>query len=476
MNKELIIIVVGRILQIIIMLLSIRIMTTLLSPKEVGNYYIVTTILAFFNLVFLNPPGMYFSRHLLHWQRSENLFNALMVFFFIICLVSIVSVPLTVGVYEFFHYSDKFSLYSLVTFILIAIIVSTLHRNILYGSNILGFRMEFVKYLILTLTIGLFISVSLVYLYESRAIIWLFGTIFSEMFMLFFIMKFFIKKNSFNFEKIKVTLTKEKVKKILIFSLPIGLTTFLMWGQNTAYRFIVDYRYSAELLGYIAVGLGISSAVFSSLESIAMQYYNPIFLKNILDASKEQRAEAWNKMAKQIVPIYIVAAFFTITMSEVLVNILLNEKFHNSYIYTMFGVGIEFFRVMTNLLSNVSQSEYRTVSTIKPYFIGFVISLGFIGMIDFGTNYFMIPFVLSISYFLVFVFMYFNMRSLLQIEYNIHIIKILILSLPFFIIYIFDSNNLNILYSFILLVGFGIYFLFVMWLIYKNNLKERVIV
>ena len=87
--------------------------------------------------------------------------------------------------------------------------------------------------------------------------------------------------------------------------MPIGLTTFLMWGQNTAYRFIVDYQYSAEVLGFLAVGLGVASAVFSSIESISMQYFNPIFLKDILDATKEQRAKAWNNMARRIVPIYI---------------------------------------------------------------------------------------------------------------------------------------------------------------------------
>ena len=62
-----------------------------------------------------------------------------------------------------------------------------------------------------------------------------------------------------------------------------------MWGQSMSYRFIVDFKYSAESLGFIAVGLGISSGIFVSLEAIAMQYYNPIFLKDILDANKDQR-------------------------------------------------------------------------------------------------------------------------------------------------------------------------------------------
>lgn len=46
MNKDLIVLIGGRVIQILIMLVSIRILTTLLSPEEVGNYYLAISILA----------------------------------------------------------------------------------------------------------------------------------------------------------------------------------------------------------------------------------------------------------------------------------------------------------------------------------------------------------------------------------------------------------------------------------------------
>jgi O-antigen/teichoic acid export membrane protein len=245
-----------------------------------------------------------------------------------------------------------------------------------------------------------------------------------------------------------------------------------MWGQNTAYRFIVDYQYSAEVLGYIGVGLGVSSAVFGSIESISMQYFNPIFLKNILDATKERRAKAWNEIAKQIVPIYILAVFFTISMSEVLINILVDKKFHDSYIYTMIGVGIEFFRVMTNLLNNVSQSEYKTTQTIKPYLVGFIVSLGTIYLVDFGTKYYMIPTVLAFAYFCVYVYMYTNMKKLLNIKYDVKILKILLLSIPFFSIYFISIKDFSIISNLVLISIFGLYFLFTIGLLHKNAIQK----
>ena len=470
-KSDLYIIILGRVLQIIIMLFSMKLLTTLLSPKEIGNYYIILSILAFFNLVLLNPPGMYFSRHILQWQKSKNLLNALFIFIIWMIIVAIISIPILSIIYNVFNYNDKFDLYILIIYIVSAIIISTLHRNVLYGTNILGYRKQFVVYLISTLLLGLLFSTTIIYFYYNYATGWLFGVVLSEFLMVYIIFKFFIQDNTLELVKIKVILTKEKIKHILTFAIPIAITTFLMWGQNTAYRFIIDYKYSAEILGYIGVGLGVSSAIFGSIEAIIMQYFNPIFLKNILDATKEQRAKAWNDMAKQIVPIYILVALFTIAMSEVLINILVDKKFHNSYIYTMIGVGIEFFRVMTNLLNKISQSEYKTTATIKPYIFGFTISLGVLSLFNFGHNYFMIPVILAFAFFSVFVVMYINMKKILTIKYEINILKIFLFGLPFFSIYLIDISDANILQNFLILSIYGIYFLITIYILNKGKSK-----
>jgi len=469
MNKDLLIIITGRLLQIIIMLASVRLLTTFLSPIEVGNYYIVLAILAFFNLVLLNPPGMYFSRHILHWQKSKNLLNALSVFILWILIVALLSIPVLYFVYYQFSYDTKFDFNILILYIVLAIVIRTVYRNTLNGINLLNYRKIFVLYLIITLILGLSLSCVIVYFYYNHALGWLFGIMIAEFIMLYGTFRFFIQNNTLDIDKIRYVLNRDKIKSILLFSFPIGVTTFLMWGQNTAYRFIVDYKYSSEVLGYIAVGLGISSAVFSSIESISMQYFNPIFFKNILHASIEQRAKAWNDIAKQIVPIYILSAFFTLAMAEVLINLLVDHKFYHAYIYTKVGVGIEFFRVMTNLLNNVSQAEYKTTATIRPYFVGFIISLGILGSINFGTNYFMIPVVLAFAFFCVYVYMFRNMKKILDIRYEINLLRLILLISPFCIIYFININYQNLMQNLFLLCLFGIYYLFAVWIEFKRR-------
>jgi len=471
MNKDLVIIILGRVLQTVIMLASIRLLTTYLSPKEVGNYYSILSILTFFNLVLLNPPGMYFSRNLLKWKISGDLFNVLSVFIIWMLFVSILSVPISIYFYNVLEYNQRFDLNLFLIYMFFAIFISTIHRNVLYGTNTLGFRKEFVYYLLITLITGLLFSIYIVLYHNDSALGWLIGIVISEFLILPIIFNFFLQKNRLDFRKIRTFFSKKRIKILLSFTIPIGVTTFLMWGQIAAYRFIIDYKYSVEVLAYIAVGISVSSAVFTSIESISMQYFNPIFLKKILNATKKERTIAWNNIAKQVVPIYILTVFFTISMAEVLINILVDNKFHDSYIYTMIGVGIDFFRVMSNLLNNVAQSEYKTKSTVKPYLVGFIVSLGLLSSMDFNTNYSMIPIVLVTAYFLVYVYMYTIMKKILDIKYDIEIVKIIFLSLPFSSIYFIDIPMTDIVFNLAVLFIFGVYFLFVLWLLHKNHLK-----
>jgi len=473
LNKDFLIILSGRLLQVLISLIAIRALTTLLSVEEVGNYYILLAILAFFNLVLLNPPGVFFARNLLHWNKSQNLLNALFVFALWILIVAIVSIPISKFLFVTLGYETKFDADLFLAYVFAAILVSTIHRNSMYGVNTLGHRKKFVIYLISTLLLGLTLSVSIAYLYYDLALGWLIGGVLSELLTVFVIIKFFIHNSQLSVKKVRKTLNEDKIKKILIFCLPIGLTTFLMWGQNTAYRFIVDYSYSAEVLGYLSIGLGISSAIFASLESILMQYFNPIFLKNILDSSRNERALAWNNIAKQVVPIYIVTTFFVIAMSEVLINLLADEKFLESYVYIMIGALIEFFRVMTSLLINVSQSEYKTTGTVAPYTIGFLVSIVTLSLFDFGSNVFMIPIVLSFAYFMVFVLMYKNMKKVLDIKYDFDFFKLVLFSIPFFVIYLVDYNKVSLLSNLAMIILFGLYYLYLIWQISIKHLLIR---
>ena len=473
MSRDLKIIIAGRVFQIAITLLAMRLLTTFLSESEVGNYYLLLGTLAFFNLVFLNPPGIYFSRHLLEWRRSGNLFNALFVFVVWMLIVALVAAAILWSVYDLFGYKEKFDLSLYLLFLLGSIVISTIHRNVMFGSNTLGHRKAFVIFLILTLALGLSFSIMISALFYPHALGWLLGVLLAESVMVYWIFRFFVNGNRLDLKKIQSVLSKRRIKSILLFTIPIGITTFLMWGQTIAYRFIVDIYYSAEVLSFIAVGLGIAASVFGSVESVVMQYYNPIFLKKILDQGREKRAMAWNDIARRVVPVYFLTLVFVATLAESITSVLVDSKFHDAYIYVMTGAFLEFFRVMSNLLNSVAQSEYRTDATILPYFAGFIMSLGILGSVDLSGNYLMIAVVLAVAYMGVYGMMYFNMRAILPIKYEVKWLSVLLLSLPLGIIYFVDVSYYSIWGHLALLALSGLYYLFAIWILLRENNKQE---
>lgn len=217
---------------------------------------------------------------------------------------------------------------------------------------------------------------------------------------------------------IKSIFNKDYIRKVSYFIIPVTITLFLQWGQNTSYRFIIEAKYSIEVLAFIAVGFSVSGAIFSAVESLSSQYFNPIYMREITNATKEQRTKAWNNLANFMIPLYILLTVYIISLAPYLVKILVAQKFYDAYIYTMFGALIEFIRVMTNLAYMVSQSEVKTSTTILPYTIGFITTILTLYFIDLSENLWAIPVVLSFAYSIIFLILYINMKKLLPISIN----------------------------------------------------------
>lgn len=448
--------------------MSIKILTTLLTKEEIGNYYLLLSILTLLNFTFLNPLGQYYGRHIIHWKNNNNLSNATHIILFLRLAAIIFLLFIAFLLYEIFEYEKYYSLDEFLIFIFVLLISGT-NALLLNVVNIMGDRIKFISYTILTLLVGLFLSLLIVNFFDKTAMGWIYGFAISELFFLLGLYKFVVKNNKFSYERVILAFKKEHIKKVLYFILPVTATLFLQWAQNQSYRFIIEMKYSLEILAFIGVGLAISASIFSAVESLATQYYNPIYLRKITNATKVERENAWNELAKYMIPIYLTVAIYVIILAPYLTNLLVSKSFNDAYIYAMFGALIEFFRVITNLVYTVSQSEVRTNSTIMPYLVGFVISTITIYFIDVSDKIWLIPFFLIISSSIIFLILFKNMKKILEITINMRmLIKTLILNLPLFIVLIFE-NQQSLIQSIYMIGLSGIYILLIVYFIIKQN-------
>jgi O-antigen/teichoic acid export membrane protein len=456
------------------MLVSIKILTTLLSEQEVGNYYLLLTILTLFNFAFLNPLGQYYGRHLIQWEHSRNLLNATNVLLFLRVTAIVFSLFVAFGVYKVFGYDKYYTLSDFLLFIFISLIAGT-HGVLIGAVNSLSDRVKFTIYMVSTLIVGLILSIGIVQFVNKSGMGWLYGLALSQLIFLIPIYKFVVKNNDFSLQRVKSAFQKEYMKKIANFIIPVTITLFLQWGQNQSYRFIIEDKYSLEALAFIGVGLAVSGAIFSAVESLAVQFYHPIYLRKITHASKKGRADAWNELASYMIPIYVILAIYVIILSPYLTKLLVASKFYEAYIYTMFGAMIEFFRVLTNLVYMVSQSEVKTNTTILPYTIGFIVTISSLYFFDMSEKLWMIPFVVGLANGVIFWLLFKNMRKLLNIKIDlINVFKSFILISPLFMI-LFVENSQTLLQT-ILTIGIsGIYFLFTIYFIVQKNFLGKII-
>ncbi|QOP41463.1 hypothetical protein [Sulfurimonas marina] len=448
-------------------------MTTLLSEEEVGNYYLLLTILTLFNFAFLNPLGQYYGRHLIAWEHSKNLLNATNVLLFLRVSAIVFSLFIAFGVYQIFGYGKYYNLSTFLLFIFIALVAGT-HGVLIGAVNSLGDRVKFTINMVSTLVLGLVLSLIIVNFIDKSGMGWLYGLAIAQFIFSIGLYKFVVKNNSFSLQRVKYAFQKKYIKKIAIFIIPVTLTLFLQWGQNQSYRFIIEAKYSLEVLAFIAVGLAVSGAIFSAVESLATQFYNPIYLRQITHATKENRSKAWNELVSYMIPIYIILAVFVILLSPYLTNLLVAEKFYEAYIYAMFGAIIEFFRVMTNLVYMVSQSEVKTNTTILPYSIGFIFTIGSLYFFDMSEKLWMIPFFIAIANGVIFLLLYRNMKKLLDIKIDFtNIIKSLILASPL-LLNIFIQNSHTFLQNILMMTTSGVYFLFLIYLVAQKRILGKI--
>lgn len=476
LNKDLFIISFSKFLLIIINVVSIKIMTSLLSPEEMGNIYIFITILSFFSLFFINPITQYFFRFMNDWKEKFILMDAIYLvtlYFFLISLVLLLTSPLI----TFFEIANGFSFKVLILLLFFTLVFQTQNQFIISILNMLHFRLNFTILNILTSLFLLIFGYIFIKIFGENAENWLLGILLTN--LIFMIIGFFILKTKVNqfFSGIIWNLkriTKDKIKSILIFAFPLSIATLFMWLQNSGYRILIEQNLGLEFLGFLGVGLAISAQISSTVESIVMQYFHPIYYQQITNATLVNRKEAIEIFINKALPIYFMLAIFLTFLSKYIVEILVSEKYFGVYIFTTFGIWIEFFRMTSNLFGNISQSEINTKKFMLPYIIGssLTISLVYLSIL---TNEYetYLPCALLIGGFFTMIVMYISMQKLIDFRINFKLIFLaFIISIPYISAYFFNFES-NLLLNMIIIIGFGLYFLGTVLYIYKKGLNDN---
>lgn len=474
-NKELLILVAGRIVQIAIMLISIKITTTLFSPMEMGNLYLIVSICSFFGLFFISPIGQYINRKTHEWQEEGVILNKLFNYNYYILLASILSFFVVMALYSL-RIANNIDYIWLIFLVPLFVFFNTWNQTIIPMINMLENRVAFTLFTILTLLLSLIFAYFMIVLHGQYAIIWFSGQIIGLGLVAITAFIYLAKniKHEFNFKKNHLEITQTNLKKILFFSFPLSLGALFLWIQFQAYRLIIDKYIGSEYLGHLGVGMAIATAISSSFETIVVQFLSPKLYKYMNDETKFDAI--FSNITNMIIPIYFLLAVFVSFLAVFLTTILVDTKYASSYTFVIFGIWIEFFRMSSGLLSTVAHAKTQTKLLITPYIIGGIFTIIGIYFIS-HTQYYLlfIPIILIIGAFLTFLMMYVTMNKLLAIKLKMNnFIRLFPYILGFSITLVLYDYSTNIYPSIIITMLFGIYLLLIINLCLKNYKKEHI--
>jgi len=468
-DKKLLTLLISRVLQVIIAFLSIRIATRYLEASEMGNYYLIISIVLLYILFLINPIGWYIVRYTHKWYKEKRILNIYFIYNFYIILMSFISLGLTYILYQF-GIGNNIDIFYFIIVISLYIFFNTWNQTIIPSINLLGNTISFAIFTISTQILALLLSFLCIKYLEAKGIFWFFGQIMGFGVVAIFSLIYFIKKIQANFDLKDIinSIQLSNIKNIAKFSWPLLVGAFLMWIQTQSYSIIIDKYIGAEFLGYLGVGFALAFAISASFEAILIQYAYPIIYKNMDNKDKFQNVI--NDIFNLFALIYFLLAIFVSYFAIYFMTIVVDVKYYSSYIYTIFGIWISLFRILSNIIVNIASAKLNNEKLIFPYIVGSSLSvIGVFISMQFENYQYFIPFSLLLASLCGFITMFFEMNKLVKIKIKFKLyITVLLYSIPFMIGICFYQFAHIIEYSLIITILFGIYFLFVIYILNKK--------
>jgi len=472
MNRNLLIITVGRVAQMLIMFATYRVLSTVLSVSDMGGYYFLLSISAGFGLLFANPIGMYLNRMIHAWKEEGTAIRNIVVVIMAFLIGSLLTIPFL------FLFQERLAVDShqlnFIIFILILYVFSnSINGTLVPSLNILGYSGHFVIWTLLSSIVGLILSYGLVASIKPDPYLWLLGQGIALTF--FGLISFVILNRKLDKKVVKISHNKLiKLRKIGSFALPIVFTNIAVWSLGQSFRFFFKEKIDPISLGELTFGLGMATSLSVAVEYLFQQLYLPEFYSK-LDQKGIDRGTIWNRFFNKLVPSYIAVAFYLFGLAPFILRVLADPKFKGAYTFLAIGAFVEFFRMLANIFNMATQSELKTHKALGPYLLGGGLTL--VGVLWISHHQELLkftPFILILGYVASLLYLILNVKKMFPIVVDyLLILKVSMMSCLFLLArYLIDFSE-GLIFSVIINISFGLVLVLILYKLYQKGIREE---
>jgi O-antigen/teichoic acid export membrane protein len=372
-----IIVTFGRIGQIFLTFLTVRIATTILPPDEMARIFLISSAVTFFAATLINPVGMFINRRLYAWNLTGKVRRYVNYFWLYLLVVSFIAAGLMIILVGANLLTFHTGLVWLLFLIFGSLMISTMNLTIIPGLNLLGYQAWFAYLTLATTAMSLVMAVLMVMLVKPGAEYWMVGLLLGQLLIGLVGVKVFYKriKSPASEEEPEIGVKRNHVKLLWKFAYPILIGAVLIWTQTQSYRFFMERSLGLVEVGLFVAGYGISAAILAAFESVFTTYFQPIFYRDISREDIAEQGRAWTNYAGAILPSLLLVGFFVIATAPELTKLMLGSAYRDSSQFVVWGVIAELARVSSGVYGMVAHARMNTKLLLLPSIIGVIVSI-----------------------------------------------------------------------------------------------------
>lgn len=376
-----IVIILGRLGQMILALVAMRFATTFLSPDEMGRMALILTVTSFFSLFLVSPAGMFITRRLHAWYESGKLliyFRYHMAFLFLVSIFSAFAIWLLV-VLGLLTINVEQSW--LIVLVCSSLVLTTANQTTTSALNFLGYRNWFVWLTLLTGATGLLASTLLAINLSKEASIWIIGIIIGQAVggtLGWIVLLRKIKVTAQHKEKNSYKELPRLIPAVAEFVWPLTLTLALAWTQNQWYRFFFEEKLGIYSLGLFVAGFGISAGIIGALEATLTAYLLPSMYKQINKMENDGWIKAWSEYAAIVYSTLLMFVVYICCLAPELTRILVGPMYQPAVKYVAWGALVELFRASAGIIALAAHAKMKTKLLLWPGLIGATTSVALV--------------------------------------------------------------------------------------------------
>lgn len=374
LKRDFMIVAAGHFFQTVVLFITTRVMTYVLSPREIGQYALLYAFITMFFSVFITPPSLYAQRCFFEWKNVGVLADYSKKFVLYILISGCFAGACSVLLKFMFHIELSFSNAAVFGLVFGVSVFMNLGTFFFGSLNMLRRRAQFILCTALTGLLVLCFSLIFVTKFGKSADQWIWGQILAYCLtaclggMLFYRAVEFKKATPEVWTWTRIGLD---IRDMLKFSWPLFIASFVLWVQNESYRFLLGAVSSVQVVGMFTVGFNLGKKINQKVIALTNHFYHPIFFEKISGTTQKERSRVCAKYASAFFPLIILLGVFVSSASAFLAVIFVAPAFQPSTAIVLFWSGI--FCVFFGLLNiyrmyAVTEMDMRVV--IIPYVFG----------------------------------------------------------------------------------------------------------